>query len=104
VRLTGQQMMLTPPRYLFSPVLYPGVSVCPIVCFAFSTGFLGFDDCLLCSYYRSHILFSKFLITCAFSKKKDRLLALTLMSVVIIGYKVIFLYTWCILINFFDAN
>jgi hypothetical protein len=36
----GGQGMLTPPRHLIPPLVYPGIRVSPILWFVFPTGFM----------------------------------------------------------------
>jgi hypothetical protein len=42
--VTGRQGMLTPPRHLIPPLLYPEIRVCPILKFVFPIGLCYFIE------------------------------------------------------------
>jgi hypothetical protein len=53
--VTGRQGMLTPPRHLIPPLVYPEVRVCPIPKFVLPTGH-EIDDCsLFMSFYQCNL-------------------------------------------------
>jgi hypothetical protein len=55
VGVTGRQGMLTPPRHLIPPLVYPEVSVCHILRFVFSTGLTKLMTVRYSCYFIVHV-------------------------------------------------